>query len=226
LITMQRPDDDVLDRPGDVDSQRPDPNSLLDTFHTDPVVQAEPSPSPKRPPSPSPKAQVFEDQSHLSAIKETRESASLTGMHIAIILSVPSIIFVSIAILMAFKKAREDDPTVTFKDWMQETVRDYANFTYMQICQSEGLAEGGVRQPRPEVIVHSGGSPVESHHSKDRSKKMQGMSLSKKKEAARPQALAKKGPPAPTSSGRGTNGPAPARKAVADDWDDWGTDEN
>jgi hypothetical protein len=166
--------------------------------------------------SPKPKASPLEEPDVNKRYPPSKESVSLTGLHIAIVLSVPTFVFVTITICVAFKKARQDNPMVTFRDWVKDSLQDYASFTYMQ--GQEAMRPRGM--DANEVIVNSDGTTRRLGAEQDMKKQMHGMKL---KRSAKPAAPAVRKPPNTSAAQRG---PAAAAEPPTDDWDDWGTDEN
>lgn len=65
------------------------------------------------------------------AYAQGKESVSLTGMHIAIVLSAPTLVFVTVAVVLSFRKARQDNPQVFSRSvlWMLTTRRFIRRFT-------------------------------------------------------------------------------------------------
>jgi len=140
--------------------------------------------------------------------RENKEAASLTGMHISIILALPTFLFISCNVLLAFRKARSKNPSIDFREWMNDTLHEYASFTYMQGQDNMPMMS------KKETISHhleSGG--MSSSGTEVNSKKPQGMTLSKPSKVPKP--LAKKPPPASTSRPKDTT----------DDWDNWGSED-
>jgi len=189
------------------------------------VPETPPSPEKEKPVEKPPAAPpVPTEGSKYRDPSEQRESVSRTGFYITIVLAVPTFIFVTISICLAFKKAREADPKISFKEWLTDSVNDYAAFTFMQ------TGEQTPKPPRPsrqgsevtapktrapgDLIVNSDGTATRVQDKKQ----MQGMSLSKKSAGPVPKKSSGSRLLAPTA--------APQTQGRTDDWDDWGDEEN